>query len=126
MLVHAGQAEKGTVFEKHINEFRQVYSEIETLEKKRAETQAVITANMGAFSQLVSASQGDTAKTQFYQQLDQALGYYDELMNMLHQANQFYSQLSDYLTKLFQNINDFKVSREFEKKDLVQRLSNFA
>jgi hypothetical protein len=56
MLVHAGQAEKGAVFEKHINEFRSVYAEIETLEKKRAETQAVITANMGAFSQLVSAS----------------------------------------------------------------------
>lgn len=81
---------------------------------------------MGGFSALVSASQQDTSKQQFYQQLDQAIGYYNELMNMLHQANQFYTQLSDYLTKLFQNINDYKVSREFEKNDLIQRLSNFS
>ncbi len=63
MTVYTGQAEKGTIFEKHLGEFKQVYSELETLEKKRAETQSVITSNMGAFSQLVSASQGDTAKT---------------------------------------------------------------
>lgn len=101
MLVNAGQADKGTIFNKNIDEFRAIYSEIETLEKKRAETQGVITSNMGAFSTLVSASQQDTAKQQFYQQLDQAIGYYNEVMNMLHQANQFYTQLSDYLTKLF-------------------------
>jgi hypothetical protein len=35
--------------------------------------------------------QGDTAKQQFYQQLDQAIGYYGELMNMLHQGSQFYT-----------------------------------
>ena len=75
---------------------------METLEKKRDETQSVIVSNMPAFSALVSAQQGDTAKQQFYQQLDQAIGYYNELMNMLHQANQFYTQLSDFLTKLFQ------------------------
>lgn len=39
MLVNAGQADKGTIFEKHIAEFRSIYTEIETLEKKRAETQ---------------------------------------------------------------------------------------
>ena len=79
-----------------------MYAGIETLEKKRDETQSVIVSNMPAFSALVSAQQGDTAKQQFYQQLDQAIGYYNELMNMLHQANQFYTQLSDFLTKLFQ------------------------
>ena len=67
MLVNAGQADKGTIFDKNISEFRSIYTEIETLEKKRAETQGVITANMGAFSALVSASQQDTAKQQFYQ-----------------------------------------------------------
>lgn len=57
---------------------------------------------MGPFSQLISATSSDAGKTQFYQQLDQAIGYYGELMNMLHQGTQFYSQLSEYLTKLFQ------------------------
>lgn len=40
MLVNAGQADNGKIFEKHIGEFRAIYAEIETLEKKRAETQA--------------------------------------------------------------------------------------
>lgn len=62
MLVNSGQADKGTIFDKHIQEFRVIYTEIETLEKKRHETQSVIVSNMGAFSALVTASQGDTAK----------------------------------------------------------------
>jgi hypothetical protein len=57
MLVNASQADKGTVFDKHIAEFRSIYAEIETIEKKRAETQGVVTANMGGFGALVSASQ---------------------------------------------------------------------
>lgn len=57
---------------------------------------------MEPFSKLVSATTSDAGKTQFYQQLDQAIGFYGELMNILHQGTQFYSQLSDYLTKLFQ------------------------
>lgn len=84
MLVNASMADKGTIFDKNVAEFRSIYTEIETLEKKRAETQGVVTSNMGAFGALVSASQQDTAKQQFYQQLDQALAYYNELMNMLH------------------------------------------
>ncbi len=86
----------------------------------------VIQQNMGPFTQLVSSAQQDKGKQQFYQQLDQAVTGYFDITNMLHQANQFYTQLSDYLTKLFQNINDFKVSREFEKNDLIQRLNNFS
>jgi hypothetical protein len=38
MLVNANMADKGTIFEKHIAEFRSIYTEIETIEKKRAET----------------------------------------------------------------------------------------
>jgi hypothetical protein len=44
---------------------------------------------------------------------------------MLHQANQFYTQLGDYLNKLYQNIMDFKMSRELEKNDIVQKLGGF-
>ena len=62
MLVNANQAAKGTVFDKHVAEFRSIYTEIETIEKRRAETQGVVTANMGGFGALVSASQQDTAK----------------------------------------------------------------
>jgi len=125
ILVHSGQAEKGSIYEKHIGEFKSIYSAIEPLEKHKAEVMNVIQQNMGAFSQLVSSAQADKGKQQFYQQLDQAVSGYFEITNMLHQANQFYTQLSDYLTKLFQNISDFKVGREFEKNDLIQRLSNF-
>ena len=56
MLVNSAQADKGTIFDKHIQEFRAIYTEIETLEKKRNETQSVIVSNMGAFSALVTAS----------------------------------------------------------------------
>ncbi len=38
MLVNSGQADKGTIFDKNIAEFRAIYSQIETLEKKRSET----------------------------------------------------------------------------------------
>lgn len=124
-MVHSGQAEKGTIYEKHIGEFKTIYSTIEPLDKQKAEVMNVIQQNMGAFSQLVSSAQADKGKQQFYQQLDQAVGGYFEITNMLHQANQFYTQLSDYLTKLFQNISDFKIGREFEKNDLIQRLSSF-
>jgi len=44
-------------------------------------------------------------------------------MNMLHQGSQFYSQLSDYLSKLYQNVTDFKMCRDIEAKDLVARVA---
>jgi vacuolar-type H+-ATPase subunit D/Vma8 len=124
--IHSGAQEKGTVFTKLTQEFQSIYAPIETLEKQKAEVMNVIQQNMGPFSHLVSSAQADKGKQDFYQQLDKAVGGYFEITNMLHQANQFYTQLSDYLTKLFQNINDFKVSREFEKNDLIQRLSSFS
>lgn len=102
MNVHTSQAEKGTVFEKHTSDFKQNYAPLEALDRRQAEVMNIITQNMGAFTQLLSSQQGDTAKQQFYQQLDQAIGFYGELMNMLHQGSQFYTQLSDHLTKLFQ------------------------
>jgi len=37
MLVNSSQADKGTVFEKHSNEFKQIYAPLEELDKKRAE-----------------------------------------------------------------------------------------
>lgn len=102
MLVYQGQAEKGTVYDKHASQFTAVYTALEDLSKKRAEVQATIQQLMAPFSQIVSQAHGDQQKQQFYQQLDQAISYYNELMNMLHQGSQFYQQLSDYLTKLFQ------------------------
>jgi hypothetical protein len=67
MLVHSSQREKGAVFEKLLNEFKQTYAPLEDLEKKKAEVQNTITQNMGPFSSLVSATQSDAGKTQFYQ-----------------------------------------------------------
>ena len=70
MAVNASQAEKGTVFEKHVNEFRQIYAPLESLDKQKAEVMNTITQNMGPFTQLVSASNTDQSKQQFYSQLD--------------------------------------------------------
>ena len=42
IAVHSGQAEKGTIYEKHMQEFRSIYSAIEPLEKQKAEVMNVI------------------------------------------------------------------------------------
>jgi hypothetical protein len=62
MSVNTSQAEKGTIFEKHIKAFREIYQPITELEAKRNEVQAGITANIGAFSALVSSTQSDQGK----------------------------------------------------------------
>ena len=82
--MHSGQAEKGSIYEKHIGEFKSIYSAIEPLNKQKAEVMNVIQQNIGTFSQLVSSAQADKGKQQFYQQLDQAVGGYFEITNMLH------------------------------------------
>lgn len=102
MAVNSSQAEKGSTFEKMISDFKAIYASIPELEQKRAEVQNTITQNIGPFGALVKAGQSDQAKQQFYQQLDQAINYYNEIMNMLHQGSQFYTQLSDYISKLYQ------------------------
>jgi len=43
---------------------------------------------------------------------------------MLQQANNFYTSLCDHLNKLYQNVMDFKMSREMEKNDIVQKLNS--
>jgi hypothetical protein len=50
ITVHQGHGEKGTVYEKHKNEFKQIYIPLEVLDKKRAELNGVINQNMGPFS----------------------------------------------------------------------------
>lgn len=62
IAVHAGSAEKGTTYEKLINEFKSIYSGMEDLDKQKAEVMNVIQTNMGAFSQLVSSAQADKGK----------------------------------------------------------------
>jgi len=42
ILVHSGQAEKGSIYEKHIGEFKSIYTAIEPLEKHKAEVMNVI------------------------------------------------------------------------------------
>lgn len=79
----------------------------------------MIQTNSAVFNHLVSTTTNDQSKQQFYQQIDDALAYYNDVTNMLHQANQFYTQLGDYLNKLYQNIMDFKMSRELEKNDII-------
>ena len=38
---------------------------------------------------------------------------------MLSQGGQFYAQLGDILMKLKQSVNDFKMSRELQKNELL-------
>lgn len=56
ILVHSGQQEKGTIYEKHIQEFKQIYSAMEPIEKQKAEVMNVIQQNMGPFSSIVNSA----------------------------------------------------------------------
>ena len=87
ILVHQGQAEKGIVFEGFKNEFRQLFGQLEPFDKQIAETKGQIQQQSGPFAQLLSSTSNDPAKQQFYQQIDQALAFNNEVTNMLHQAN---------------------------------------
>jgi hypothetical protein len=42
IAVHMGQAEKGTVFEKCKQEFKEIFNQLETFEKQISETKGVI------------------------------------------------------------------------------------
>ncbi len=87
MLVNLGQAEKGTVYEQFKAEFRQIFTQLEVFEKQTAEVKSTIQSNSAAFNQLVNSTSNDPSKQQFYQEIDTALNYYNEVTNMLHQAN---------------------------------------
>ena len=95
------------------------------LDAQRLQQNEQIKGNIGAFGQLVSSASNDQKKAQFFKSLEEAIGIYNELQNMLHQGSQFYTRLGDILNKMYQNINDFKMSREFEKNDLLSKVGNF-
>lgn len=125
MAVRNHQAEKGTVYQQEIAKFQAVFAPITTLNLKVDETKAVITQNAQAFNSLVSQHQNESGKQLFYKQIDDALSLFNEVTNMLHQGNNFYQQLMDYLLRLDQTIKDFVTSRNLEKNDMIGRLSGF-
>jgi len=77
---------------------------------------------MGTFISIVSQLKNDPKKTEFFGKIDFAIGVYDELTNMMHQGSQFYTRLGDILNKLYQNIMDFKMSRDMEKNDILTKI----
>lgn len=54
IAVNSAQKNKGDVFEKHKAEFREVFSQMEPLEKQRLEANASIQTNIGPFSHIVA------------------------------------------------------------------------
>ncbi|CDW88356.1 programmed cell death 6-interacting protein [Stylonychia lemnae] len=123
--VHQGLQEKGTVFEKYKQEFRQIFSQLETIEKQRMELNQQIEVNMHEFNQIKAQGSGQNSETQdFYRKLDGSLQYVNELNGMLAQANNFHSQLCEHLNKIYQDVMDFKMSRDLEKNDMVQQINS--
>ncbi len=65
----------------------------------------------------------DPGRAKFFAACEGALRASNDIQNMIHQGSQFYQRLGEILNKLYQNIMDYKMSREFEKNDLVTKLS---
>lgn len=102
MLVNSGQKNKGEVFEKHKSEFKQIFDQLQPLEKKRAEINKTISDNIGQFAQISAQVSYDTSKADFFKKLDSSLNLYIELSSMMHQGGQFYQRLGEILNKLYQ------------------------
>lgn len=64
----------------------------------------------------------DPAKSQFFQQINEAILVADHLQVLLEQGTQFYVKLNDALIRLQQNINDYKFGRDLQKNDLLQQI----
>mmetsp|Transcript_17093 Transcript_17093/g.16315 ORF Transcript_17093/g.16315 Transcript_17093/m.16315 type:complete len:163 (+) Transcript_17093:1702-2190(+) len=125
ILVNQGMRGRQEVFDKNRSEYAQLFSSLDPLEQQRAEVNQNIANSLGPFGQLISSVNNDPAKAQFFQSIDQAINLYNDLQNMLHQGSQFYTRLGDLLNKLYQNIMDFRMSREMEKNDLISKMGNF-
>lgn len=54
MTVHLVKKSKGDVYEQEKNEFKNVFLQLEVLEKQRQEVNAGIQANIGPFSHIVA------------------------------------------------------------------------
>ncbi len=122
MAVNQAKKQKGDVFAAQQQALNDVFVPMQELEKQRGELSTQIQNGMVQFGQLVSKLSADQSKQQYFSQLDQAINAYSEVANMMHQGSQFYQRLGEILNKLLQNVNDFKVSREFEKNDLISKL----
>lgn len=82
--VHQGLQEKGHVFEKYKGEFRQIFAELETIEKQRMEINQQIEVQMHEFNQIKAIGSGPNPETQgFYQKIESSLQYLLELNGML-------------------------------------------
>jgi hypothetical protein len=66
MLVNTSQKNKGEVFESHKKEFREIFVQLEVLDKQRVEINANINSNIGPFSHIVASVSGDASKSEFY------------------------------------------------------------
>ena len=110
------------MFEGYKAQYAQHFSQNETFEQQKQQIAMVIQQNAPAIQQLVNSMGNDPAKSQFFQQINEAILVADHLQVLLEQGNQFYTKLNDALIRLQQSINDYKFGRDLQKNDLLQQI----
>mmetsp|Transcript_47687 Transcript_47687/g.64673 ORF Transcript_47687/g.64673 Transcript_47687/m.64673 type:complete len:167 (+) Transcript_47687:833-1333(+) len=122
MKVFNKTMDKNAAFEKYRTQYVTHFAKNEALENKKKEINQMILQNGPQFANLCKQSGTDPARQDFFAKLDAALVAQEQLQNMLSQGGQFYAQLGDILMKLKQSVNDYKMSRELQKNELLQSL----
>jgi len=73
MAVHLLSKNKVDVYESQKKEFKEIFTQLEVLDKQRVEINSTISANIGAFSHIVAKVSGESEKSDFFRKLDQAV-----------------------------------------------------
>ena len=110
------------MFESYKAQYAQHFGQNEAFEQQKQQIAMVIQQNAPAIQQLVNSMGNDPAKSQFFQQINEAILVADHLQVLLEQGNQFYTKLNDALIRLQQSINDYKFGRDLQKNDLLQQI----
>ena len=79
MGVHQSQKSKGEVYEGFKKDFKDIFTQLEVLDKQRVEVNGNIEANIGPFSHICAQVTGDSSKAEFYRKMDVAIQVYEEL-----------------------------------------------
>ena len=111
MTVHQGNATKEAVFNEMKTHYTDSFARLNEQQDLIQASNNVIAQTWDDFKKLKQSVQVDPTRTAFFQRIDFSLMCQQDLENMLHQGQNFYSTLVDHLTNLKQGVQDFKMSR---------------
>eukprot|EP00826_Nyctotherus_ovalis_P035772 TRINITY_DN3102_c0_g1_i5.p1 TRINITY_DN3102_c0_g1~~TRINITY_DN3102_c0_g1_i5.p1 ORF type:complete len:158 (+),score=56.26 TRINITY_DN3102_c0_g1_i5:306-779(+) len=66
----------------------------------------------------------NTEKTDYFRDLDFACNLFNECYSNIQQGLHFHSQLTSYIERMVQVVNDFVMSRSLEREELVKILES--